>query len=81
MRRKSSAGAGVQDALGGLWKLRWWRGKQDNDSDVAVANSPGAESGRRLWSPSRRQQHYEDEPEDEGERRPRPGSPRGDDAV
>ncbi|KAI1460034.1 magnesium transporter NIPA-domain-containing protein [Annulohypoxylon moriforme] len=80
IRRKSSAGAGVQDALSGIWKLRWWRGKQD-DSDIAVASPPsGSGSGRRFWSPSRRQ-HYEDEPEDEGERRSRPGSPRGDDAV
>ncbi|KAF3064990.1 hypothetical protein GL218_02089 [Daldinia childiae] len=87
MRRKSSAGAGVQDALGGIWKLRWWRGKRDNSSDVAVASSPGDESERRQsWvsSPSRRQ--YHDEPEGDDERRDlnqrsRPRSPRGDDAV
>lgn len=77
MRRKSSAGAGVQDALGGIWKLRWWRGKRDNGSDVAVASSPGGESERG---------QYHDELEDDSERRypnqrSRPRSPRGDDAV
>ncbi|KAI1100882.1 hypothetical protein F4804DRAFT_335844 [Jackrogersella minutella] len=91
IRRKSSAGAGggagggVQDVLGGLWKLKWWRGKRDNLSDVEVASPPGSGSGRRLWSPSRRQR-YEDEPDnDDGTRSPnlrsRPGTPRGDDAV
>ncbi|KAI1464591.1 uncharacterized protein F4812DRAFT_442723 [Daldinia caldariorum] len=87
IRRKNSAGAGVQDTLGGIWKLRWWRGKRDNGSDVAIASSPGGESERRhSWvsSPSRRQ--YQDDPEDASERRdsnqtPRPKSPRGDDAV
>ncbi|KAI2615362.1 hypothetical protein GGR54DRAFT_632240 [Hypoxylon sp. NC1633] len=89
MRRKSSAGgSGVQEALGGLWKLKWWRGKRDNQAgDFAVASPPGSGSGRRLswsWSPSRR--HRDEQPEDEGERRDsnqpgRSGSPRGDDAV
>ncbi|KAI1804802.1 hypothetical protein F4811DRAFT_552484 [Daldinia bambusicola] len=88
IRRKSSAGTGVQDTRGGIWKLRWWRGKRENGSDVAVASSPGGESERRgSWvsSPSRRQ--YHDDPEDDGgERRDsnhtlRPKSPRGDDAV
>ncbi|KAI1662844.1 hypothetical protein F4813DRAFT_342129 [Daldinia decipiens] len=77
MRRKSSAGAGVQDALGGIWKLKWWRGKRENGSDMAVASSPGGESERR---------QYQDEPEGDGEnrdpnQRSRPRSPRGDDAV
>ncbi|KAI2464426.1 hypothetical protein F4781DRAFT_425576 [Annulohypoxylon bovei var. microspora] len=80
IRRKSSAGAGVQEALGGIWKLKWWRGKRDSNSDVAVASSPGSGSIRRFWSPSRRQ-HFDDEPEDDSERRSRPESPRGDDAV
>ncbi|OTB17009.1 hypothetical protein K445DRAFT_57703 [Daldinia sp. EC12] len=87
IRRKSSAGAGVQDALGGILKLRWWRGKRNNNSDVAVASSPGGESERRpSWvsSPTRRQ--YQDDPEDDVGRRNsnqslRPKSPRGDDAV
>ncbi|KAI2634804.1 hypothetical protein GGS26DRAFT_524789 [Hypomontagnella submonticulosa] len=89
MRRKSSAGAGVQDALGGIWKLRWWRRNRDNQSDLAVASPPESGSERRrswVWSPSRRQHHDEDQPEDDSERRvhnqrPRPRSPRGDDAV
>ncbi|KAI8957743.1 hypothetical protein F5Y11DRAFT_352226 [Daldinia sp. FL1419] len=86
MRRKSSAGAGVQDALGGIWKLRWWRGKRDNNSDVAIASSPGGESERRQSWVSSPTRQYQDEPEDEGERRnsnqrSRPRSPRGDDAV
>ncbi|KAI1088899.1 hypothetical protein F5B19DRAFT_485593 [Rostrohypoxylon terebratum] len=80
IRRKSSAGAGIQEALGGIWKMRWWRGNRDNDFDVAVASPPGGGSGRGFWSPSRRQR-FTDDPEDEGERRSRPGSPRGDDAV
>ncbi|KAI1392434.1 uncharacterized protein F4822DRAFT_425645 [Hypoxylon trugodes] len=88
VRRKSSASAGVQDTLGGFLRLRWWRGKHSNHSDVAVASSPGSGSQRRqswVWSPSR-QQHPDDQPEDNGERRDynqrsRPESPRGDDAV
>ncbi|KAI0384455.1 hypothetical protein F5Y04DRAFT_229958 [Hypomontagnella monticulosa] len=89
MRRKSSAGAGVQDALGGLWRLRWWRGNRDNHSDPAVASPPESGSERRqswAWSPSRRQHQDEDQPESSRERsdhnqRQRPRSPRGDDAV
>ncbi|KAI1379861.1 hypothetical protein F4677DRAFT_442057 [Hypoxylon crocopeplum] len=87
VRRKSSAGAsGVQDALGGILKLKWWRSKRDNHSgDVAVASPPGSGSGRRLswsWNPSR-QRHQDDELGEGSERRDpdRPGSPRGDDAV
>ncbi|KAI0119734.1 hypothetical protein F4814DRAFT_413111 [Daldinia grandis] len=78
IRRKSSAGARVQDALGGIWKLRWWRGKRDSGSDVAVASPLGGEGERR---------QYLDELEDDSERRdhnnqtPQPRSPRGDDAV
>ncbi|KAI0848468.1 hypothetical protein F5Y00DRAFT_238407 [Daldinia vernicosa] len=77
IRRKNSAGAGVQDALSGIWKLRWWRRKRDNGSDMAVAGSPGDESEAR---------QYYDEPENDTERRDfnqrsRPRSPRGDDAV
>ncbi|KAI1779172.1 hypothetical protein F4818DRAFT_437963 [Hypoxylon cercidicola] len=86
-RRKSSTNtnSGVQDALGGIWKLRWWRQKRDNTSgDVAVSSPPG--SGRRLswsWSPSRRNPHDDDDEAEGSERRgaERPRSPRGDDAV
>ncbi|KAI5925789.1 DUF803 domain protein [Camillea tinctor] len=84
-RRKSST-SGVQDALGGIWKLKWWRNKGDNGSDVAVS-SPTS-SIRHSWTnsgPSR----YQDDPE--GGRSPRfrgddagspsPEGPRGDNAV
>ncbi|KAL7621091.1 hypothetical protein AAE478_008404 [Parahypoxylon ruwenzoriense] len=92
-RRKSSASGGVQDALGGIWKLKWWRGRRNRDADdVAVASSSPSGSARVeqqawSWSPSwqqrRHQDHHGDEPED-GERRVSPGRPRslrGDDAV
>ncbi|KAI4859696.1 hypothetical protein F4820DRAFT_453648 [Hypoxylon rubiginosum] len=90
VRRKSSAGtgSGVQDALGGILKLKWWRQKRDNTSgDVAVSSPPGSRSGRRLswtWSPSRRNPHDDGDEAEGSERRgsERPRSPpRGDDAV
>ncbi|KAI0019907.1 DUF803 domain protein [Xylariomycetidae sp. FL0641] len=82
LRSKSSAGgAGVQDALGGIWKLRWWRDKGDAVSDIAVDSPPP--SGGQLWAD--RASRYRDDPEEE-RRSPRgrdasPEGPRGDDAV
>ncbi|KAI1077044.1 hypothetical protein F5B20DRAFT_572515 [Whalleya microplaca] len=81
-RRKSSSN-GVQDALGGIWKLKWWRGGRDkrgsSASDLAASQSPdhhppdepAGDEGRDDYDPP-------------GFRRPRSsrsGSPRGDDAV
>ncbi|KAI0419045.1 magnesium transporter NIPA-domain-containing protein [Xylaria grammica] len=95
-RRKSSSNVGVQDALGGILKLKWWRQTSENSSnrnsytDIAVA-SPTSSSGGQPWmlgSP-RTQVRYQDEQP----RSPRTSStspphedgggdqPRGDDAV
>ncbi|KAI0434868.1 magnesium transporter NIPA-domain-containing protein [Xylaria sp. FL1042] len=94
-RRKSSSNLGVQDALGGILKLRWWRqngGNSNNSShtDIAVA-SPTGSSGGQSWmlgGPKRHQRHQE-----ERQRSPKASSssprnsegggnqPRGDDAV
>ncbi|KAI1140877.1 hypothetical protein F5Y05DRAFT_410726 [Hypoxylon sp. FL0543] len=86
VRRKSSAGGGAQEALGGILKLKWWRGKRDNHSDVAVASPPASGSGRgQFWAWSLSRRHRRDDPEDEETRDPntrsRPETPRGDDAV
>ncbi|KAI0097974.1 magnesium transporter NIPA-domain-containing protein [Nemania sp. FL0031] len=75
-RRKSSSAAGVQDALGGIWKLKWWRQRGQNNSnntshtDIAVASPPGSSSGQP-WIPGspRRQRRNQDE-----QRSPRTGS-------
>ncbi|KAI0013775.1 hypothetical protein F4779DRAFT_561294 [Xylariaceae sp. FL0662B] len=77
-RRKSSS-AGVQDAGGGIWRLRWWRGKRDSNSDVAVTSPPS--SARQSWAPN--PDHSQGEPAEDERRdlRPRSRSPRGDDAV
>ncbi|KAI1335353.1 DUF803 domain protein [Xylariaceae sp. FL0016] len=88
-RRKSSATGGVpgvQDALGGIWKLKWWKSRDDNASDVAVSSPPG--SGGQPWAgePGR----YQDEPEEQpspqvrgspAPTRPPHQGPRGDEAV
>ncbi|OTB08311.1 hypothetical protein M426DRAFT_52268 [Hypoxylon sp. CI-4A] len=88
VRRKSSAGPGVQDALGSFLKMRWWRIKRDDHSDIAVASPPGSGIERRtswVWSPTRRQNHDDPEDVERGDPGPssrsRPASPRGDDAV
>ncbi|KAI1125600.1 DUF803 domain protein [Nemania abortiva] len=67
-RRKSSSTAGVQDALGGIWKLKWWRHKGESSSnntshtDIAVASPTGSSSGQP-WIPrvSKRQRRNQDE--------------------
>ncbi|KAI1427421.1 magnesium transporter NIPA-domain-containing protein [Xylaria sp. FL1777] len=70
-RRKSSSNIGVQDTLGGILKLKWWRqiggnnSNNNNHTDVAVA-SPTSSSGGQPWilrSPRspRRQRRLEDE--------------------
>lgn len=93
-RRKSST-AGVQDALGGILKLRWWRqsvGNSANDahSDTAVASPTGSSHGQP-WLPggSRRQRRYQEEEQRSPKASPKPpyertgddDQPRGDDAV
>ncbi|KAI0476151.1 DUF803 domain protein [Xylariaceae sp. FL0804] len=91
MQRRQSTSAGVQDALGGIWKLKWWRHRGDRASDVAVDSPPG--SGGQIWAggPSR----YQDDPADSRSPGPRDSpapkgspalrppheGPRGDDAV
>ncbi|KAJ2990561.1 hypothetical protein NUW58_g2887 [Xylaria curta] len=64
-RRKSSSTAGVQDALGGILKLRWWRRSLGNNSnnnshtDIAVASPTGSSSGQPwiLGGPRRQRRH------------------------
>lgn len=57
-RRTSTSGtAGVQDALGGIWKMRWFKGHERGDSASAVEGSSDRE-----WSASR-QPRYRDEEE------------------
>ncbi|KAJ3572188.1 hypothetical protein NPX13_g5133 [Xylaria arbuscula] len=77
-RRKSSSNLGVQDALGGILKLKWWRqvhggGSNSNGhTDIAVTSPPGSSSGQP-WisrSPRRSQQQQQDEQQ----RSPRAGS-------
>jgi magnesium transporter len=50
-RRRSTSGVGLQDALGGIWKMRWFKNRQRGGSTSAVEglSSPG----RRDWSWSR----------------------------
>ncbi|KAI1181117.1 DUF803 domain protein [Nemania sp. FL0916] len=94
-RRKSVSNAGVQDALGGIWKLRWWRQREQertgSPSDVAVASPPGS-SSRQHWIPRglrRDRRHQDDQQESPGTGSSLPpdrgggggGQPRGDDAV
>ncbi len=94
-RRKSSSNMGVQDALGGILKLKWWRssGNSSNNNshaDIAVARPTGSSDGQPwiLGSQERQRQH-----QDEQQRSPREssnsppneegggGQSRGDDAV
>ncbi|KAH8194796.1 hypothetical protein TruAng_011046 [Truncatella angustata] len=35
-RRQSTSGNGVQDALGGIWKMRWFKGRERGDSTSAI---------------------------------------------
>ncbi|KAM0812977.1 hypothetical protein AB5N19_12968 [Seiridium cardinale] len=65
-RRRSTSGAGVQDALGGILKMRWFRGRQRGDSTSAVEDF--LPSGRRNWSWSR-SPRFRDEEEAVGETR------------
>ncbi|GAP87235.2 putative DUF803 domain-containing protein [Rosellinia necatrix] len=69
-RRKSSSAVGVQDALGGLLKLKWWhQGGENNSSnnshaDVTVA-SPTDSNSEEPWiseSPRRQPRHQEEQP-------------------
>ncbi|KAI1188169.1 magnesium transporter NIPA-domain-containing protein [Nemania serpens] len=96
-RRKSSSAAGVQDALGGIWKLKWWKqrgtknGSNNKHTDIAVASPPGSSSSGPPWTQgSAGGQRIQ---EDRQERNPRASSdpppdrgggdrqPRGDDAA
>lgn len=47
-RRRSTSGAGVQEALGGIWKMRWFKGRDRGGSTSAVEDT--IPSGRRDWS-------------------------------
>ncbi|TGJ82832.1 hypothetical protein E0Z10_g5931 [Xylaria hypoxylon] len=94
-RRKSSSNIGVQDALGGILKLKWWRQAGGNNSnnnshtDIAIA-SPTSSSGGQLWilgSPRSQRRHQDEQsrsPRASSNSPPQDGSddhPRGDDAV
>lgn len=71
-RRKSSSAAGVQDALGGIWKLKWWKQRGTNNrsgnnnnsnshTDIAVASPPGSSSSGQPWTHGgERRQHEQD---------------------
>ncbi|KAI0458428.1 DUF803 domain protein [Xylaria acuta] len=66
-RRKTFSTAGVQDALGGILKLKWWRqsvgsNSNNNHTDIAVA-SPTGSGSRQPWilQVPRRQRRREDE--------------------
>ena len=61
-RRKSSGG--IQDALGGLWKLRWWargkNGKRPSSAAVSEDALAGDAQGSGRWP------EYRDDPTEEG---------------
>ncbi|KAI1351302.1 magnesium transporter NIPA-domain-containing protein [Xylaria sp. FL0043] len=95
-RRKSSSNPGVQDALGGILKLRWWRQNGGNNSnnnshaDIAVASPPGSSSGQPwILGASRKHRRHQEEqqrsPKASSSSPPnaegRGNQPRGDDAV
>ncbi|KAI0542743.1 magnesium transporter NIPA-domain-containing protein [Xylaria digitata] len=68
--RRKSSNVGVQDALGGILKLKWWRqtsehnnSNSNNYKDIAVASPASSTGGGQSWilgSP-RRQVRYQDE--------------------
>ncbi|KAI3327038.1 hypothetical protein HD806DRAFT_381130 [Xylariaceae sp. AK1471] len=67
-RRKSSSTTGVQDALGGIWKLKWWRQRGENNNnnnnhaDITVVSPADSGSGRPgILGGLRRQRRYQDE--------------------
>lgn len=96
-RRRSSSNLGVQDALGGIWKMKWWRqvhgssSNNNNHTDIAVASPPGSSSGQPwILRRPRRSQQRQDEPRGSpraGSTKSPPneegggGGPRGDDTV
>ncbi|KAI0403824.1 DUF803 domain protein [Xylaria palmicola] len=95
-RRKSSSTVGVQGALGGILKLRWWRQRGENNgdnnshADIAVASPTGSGSGQPwILRGARRPRRLQDEQERSPNASPSPrpnregegGQPRGDDAV
>ncbi|KAI2639387.1 DUF803 domain protein [Xylaria nigripes] len=57
-RPKTSPDTSAQEALGGIWKLKWWRHREENDrnpiyhTDIAVA-SPASSSNGQHWIPRR----------------------------
>lgn len=59
-RRRSTSGAGVQEALGGIWKMRWFSGRQRGDSTSAVEDSLPSGRSDRSWS---RRPRFRDEEE------------------
>lgn len=64
-RRKSASG--VQDALGGLWKLKWWKGRERGTSMGAVEGTQGSHASgsqhRVAWF---RDRQADDPSDDEG---------------
>ncbi|KAI1819693.1 DUF803 domain protein [Xylaria intraflava] len=91
-RRKSSPEISVQDALGGIWKLKWWQNKEENKSNTndmdTTATRPEDSGSSQPWIPRRHRRNQEEQ-----QRSPRAnsnppssnrggtGQLRGDDAV
>ncbi|KAI0397702.1 hypothetical protein F5Y17DRAFT_414323 [Xylariaceae sp. FL0594] len=85
-RRKSASAVGVQDAIGGIWKMKWWRqkGKNSGDHHTDVAAAIPTDSGSDLGAARRQQRHHGEERSLRATPHP-PASdsrgPTGDDAV
>lgn len=88
--RRKSSNTGVQDALGGIWKLKWWRERGKNSSGTVVASPPGSGSSGQppliLGGPGRQQRCQDEQASPRATSDPPPndrggGGPRGDDAV
>ncbi|KAI0487325.1 DUF803 domain protein [Xylaria cf. heliscus] len=83
-RRTSFSTAGVQDALGGILKLKWWRQSVGGDSsnnnsytDIAVASPTGSSSGQPWVLPVPRGQRRRDGEQRNPRGRSNPPSDRG----
>lgn len=73
-RRKSTSGPGVQDALGGILKMRWFKGRERGGSASAVEGNLPAASGSGTWSWTRLPR-FRDEEQGDAAGEARLGSP------